>query len=129
MTMGSDLASSTTPTAALPLRRLWQAPMFFVGLVTLLAGSGLHVWRSHACPCGGHDLARARCLLDRDHNASEAASLLQRVIEHAPAGGDAPGEAYLLLGWAHAELSRGMSAEAASRHWAQAREYLEKAEM
>src|SRR5438128_2744817 len=101
MNMDSDQAAAA-PTSVPPLRHLWQAPMFFLGVVTLIAGSGLHVWRCRTGPCAGHDLARARSLLDHDHNAAEAAALLQRIIARPSAGkGTAPGEAYLLLGWAH----------------------------
>jgi tetratricopeptide (TPR) repeat protein len=127
MNMGSALASAAVPSSVPSLRHLWQAPMFFLGLVTLLAGSGLHLWRTRACPCAGHDLAHARCLLERDHNPAEAATLLQRIIERSPPG-KAAGEAYLLLGWAHAEMARGLNGDAALQSWREVREDLEKAE-
>ncbi len=115
-----------------PVRPLWQAPIFVLGVAALV---GMAVGRPFA-PIGpaqriARDLSRARALLSRpDGDADEALKLAltalspvnaERFADHVP-------EAALLAGWAEIRLAEKGPASRAAEAWRQAHQYLGQAQ-
>jgi tetratricopeptide (TPR) repeat protein len=111
------------------MRHLWQVPVFFTGVVALVA-----VWVSRPLlpdpdRVFNHDLTEARRLLqDPRGDAHKAAQLARRAVELAEQTPEHRGEAELVLGTAHMRLAEQAPPDLARDHWRQAREHLEEAQ-
>jgi tetratricopeptide (TPR) repeat protein len=115
-----------------PVRPLWQAPVFVLGVAALVA---MAVVRPFA-PVGpgqrlNRDLASAREILSRpDGDAKEALKLALAALEPEKADRfpERTAEAALLAGTAHMRLAEKAPSARAAEQWRQAQHYLEQAE-
>lgn len=112
------------------LRRLWQVPVFFVGVVAVLA---VFLSRGLVTPDPvrqlHHDLDEARRLLERDANdANGALQHAQQAVDHLMYDQGRAAEAFFLLGSAHLRAGDQAGESAAGEHWKEARHCLEEAE-
>ncbi len=95
------------------LRRLWQVPVFFVGVVAVLT---TYLTRSLIVPDPVHqlyhDLAEARRLLERDANdAHGALRYAQQAVDNLVYDQGRAAEAFFLLGSAHLRIADRLSSE------------------
>ncbi len=112
------------------LRRLWQVPVFFVGVVAVVT----------ACLTRGlvapdlvrelhHELAEARRMLHRDANDPDGAlQNAQQAVDNLMYDQGRAAEAFFLLGWAHLRVADKPGEPAAEEHWREARRCLQEAE-
>lgn len=95
------------------LRRLWQVPLFFVG-VTVLAVACLMRGVVSPDPVRQlhYDLAEARRLLEREANDPDGAlQRSQQVVERLDYAPERAAEAYFLLGSAHLRIADRLGSE------------------
>jgi hypothetical protein len=112
------------------LRRLWQVPLFFVGLVAIVT----------ACLTRGlvapdmvrqlhHELAEARRLLHRDANDPNGAlEHAQQAVDNLMYDQGRAAEAFFMLGSAHLRAAESPSEPSAEEHCREARRCLQEAE-
>jgi tetratricopeptide (TPR) repeat protein len=112
------------------LRRLWQVPVFFVGVAAFFGACYLRglvapdpVRQLH------NDISEARRLLERDVNDPEAALRhSQRAVENLSSDQRRAAEAYFLLGSAHLRLADRPGESLIEEHLREARRWLYEAE-
>ncbi|HEY7424711.1 MAG TPA: hypothetical protein VH682_10825 [Gemmataceae bacterium] len=112
------------------VRRLWQVPVFFLGVVAVLA---VFLMRGIVQPDPvrslHHDLAETRRLLHRHSGDPEAAlARAQHVVDNLMYDQGRAAEAFFLLGSAHIRVAETGSATDAAAHWREARQFLQEAE-
>jgi tetratricopeptide (TPR) repeat protein len=137
--MGTITAATGSPTmtekasGATPVRHLWQAPVFVVGVAALLA---VGLTRSPRSPDPAHrleqHLAAAReQLAQPGGDLEEAVQLALQALEEAERFPERLGEAHFLLGTAYLRMGDRAAARdpaLAQQHWTDARENLDMAE-
>jgi hypothetical protein len=112
------------------LGRLWQVPLFFVGVTALIV---VCLTRGLVAPDPGrqlhHELAEARRLLDREANDPNGAlRYAQQAVDNLMYDQGRAAEAYFLLGSAHLRLADQASEASAGEHWREARRCFQEAE-
>lgn len=132
------MATNTAPTATshgghrrpATAQVLWQAPVFVLGVTTLLGiWFARPLWPDSPGRAIDRDLSAARQILSRlDGDAEQAVRLAHRALEACAHFPDRAGEAQLLLGTAHLRLAERTDALRAREEWLQARQYLEQAD-
>jgi hypothetical protein len=131
--MDVDTLPITPPDTAAPrpdARRLWQAPVFVLGLAAFLL-----VWCArpylgrHTGACVPHKLGEFRAQLDDTHaDPAEVADKLHRMLDRGTVPPDRAGEAHFLYGTALLRLAERTSPALARDQWKDALEQLEEAE-
>jgi tetratricopeptide (TPR) repeat protein len=112
------------------LRRLWQAPVFVLGLVALL---GAWCVRPHLSGgpgrCAAHGLTEARRELDDNRGDLNAtADRLHRLLDRGALAPERVGEAHFLYGTALIRLAERTSPALAAEQWKDALEHLQEAD-
>ncbi len=129
------MTSTTSPTRVAaaptpPLRRLWQVPAFFLGLLalvgTLSTGS---LWRTPRVAPPGQAVRELRGVLARhDYDQDKVLSLLERALREADAAPDLAAEAHFLAGSAYVALAEKAGPNPDLDAWGKARAFLERAD-
>jgi TolA-binding protein len=112
-------------------RRLWQIPVFFVGVVALVAVCLAQPFLKEKRPERQlhHDLAEVRRLLHhKPANPDEVLQIAQRAVDQIMYAPERETEAIFLLGSAHVRVAESATGPAAEEHWRAARQYLEEAQ-
>jgi TolA-binding protein len=112
------------------LRRLWQVPVFFLGVAAVVA---VCLTRSYVASDPVHqlhqELAETRRLLEGDANDPDGALRhAQQAVEDLSYDPGRAAEAFFLLGSAHLRVADGASESSANEHWREARRCFEEAE-
>ncbi len=109
---------------------LWQVPVFFLGVASLAAVLGARPpWRDGAARQLERDLASARQALAKpDGDAGRVPALMERVLAGRDRWPHRAGEAFFLLGSAHARLADQAAGDDALGHWRAALDHLRQAE-
>ncbi len=112
------------------LRRLWQVPVFFLGVTAVVVVSLMRGYvASDPVHQLHHELAEARRLLDRDaDDPQDALRHAQQAVDSLAYDQGRTAEAFFLLGSAHLRIADGASESSASEHWREARRCFEEAE-
>jgi tetratricopeptide (TPR) repeat protein len=130
--MDVDTLPKTPPDTAAPrpdARRLWQAPVFVLGLAAFLAVWCVRPYLGKHTICAPHQLGVARAELDRgDADPADVADRLHRLLDGGAVPPDRAGEAHFLYGTALIRLADRTSPALARDHWKNALEQLEEAE-
>ena len=121
--------SAPVPRPREALRRLWQAPVFVLGVGAVLCFLICQPYLSSLPTlCIERNLKEARAELERPNSdPEEIARRLQSLIDHGVPDSLA-GEAHFLYGTAHLRVAENMNGELARDHWDIARDQLEQAE-
>lgn len=112
------------------LRRLWQVPVFVLGIVALVT---VGLTRSLIAPEPArqlhHDLSEARRLLHhRSGDADEALRHAQQAVDAIMYDPSKAPEAFYLLGASHIRVAESSAGQAAADHWREAKQCLEEAD-
>jgi hypothetical protein len=127
-------ASPSTPgeerSSRVSLGKLWQVPVFFVGVVAVLTAC---LTRGLVAPDPvrqlHRDLAEARRFLDRQTLDPEAAlQHAQQAVDNLMYDQGQAGEAFFLLGTAHLRLADQPGATSSDEHYGEAQRLLQEAE-
>src|SRR5205823_4995249 len=104
-----DVVTPPEAPAANAARRLWQAPVFVLGVVALFAAWCARPYLGGG-PCVVHELAEARRDLDGGRaDPAAIADLLHRLLDRGVVPADRAGEARFLYGTALSRLAERTS--------------------
>ncbi len=132
----TNMTAGNAPTSVIgraaerpPLRRLWQVPTFFLGVLALAAACVTHVvWPAEHVIPGKQELLEVRKILrDPDFDREQLVALADDVLRHALHNPAHLGEAHFLLGSAHVLAAEQTTGSAAAQHWTEAAENLREA--
>jgi tetratricopeptide (TPR) repeat protein len=126
----TDTNSHAGGTGHRPLRQLWQAPVFCMGLAALVSVCAARpTWRDAGDRQLERDLAKARQLLEQPRpNPEQALSVIEKLLDKSGSHPDRAAEIHFLAGWAHARAGGVADAAEALDDWRQARNHLEQAQ-
>src|SRR5579875_2653690 len=101
------------------LRRLWQVPVFFLGVAAVVAVCLMRGYvASDPVHQLHHELAEARQLLERDSSDPDGALRhAQQAVDNLTYDQGRAAEAFFLLGSAHLRIAEQAGAPATSEHW------------
>ncbi|HEY7157306.1 MAG TPA: hypothetical protein VH575_25355 [Gemmataceae bacterium] len=112
------------------LRRLWQVPVFFIGIVAVITACFTRgIVQPNPVRNLHHDLAEARRLLRRHSTDPEGALRhAQHAVDSLMYDQGRAAEAFFLLGSAHVRAAETTGETDADQHWRDAKQYLHEAE-
>ncbi len=132
----TSMTAGNTPTSVMaraaerpPLRRLWQVPTFFLGVLALTVVCVTRVvWPAeHVIPDDREILEVRNILKKPEFDREQLVTLADDALRHALHHPERLGEAHFLLGSAHVLAAEQATGATAAQHWTLAAENLREA--